>query len=1271
MLPDAIDGSNTSRKRPRSASKNPDSTESSPKRATSEGPSLISESGKIPGHDEMETVSYGDVWANLSDGPVVSSKWKNSMSQGWRRQLGKEKLAIFTPHMQQSLKAGDSWYIVSLKWLNDWKMACGGEVNKEGIKDESSLGPVDNSMLLDEAGFLKAELEDETDFKLVPRSMWHLFIEWYGSPPHILERTVVAIGRSELIVDCFLPRLNVHRLRSDSGTNTTENTQPMKIETSLRSPAMNFFIKICRIFKSKPDDTRCYRVDGIDGPDNGPEYPLGLFQKSEHTLLEIYPHNSSISLSDLQVNPLDHIVVEIKGEVWPSDIRPSEASSIPTPAEPTKQEYTFKSGGFFGEVSNRLGITSATRSVNGQTEASTILKPALSLINKVKQASSSSRTPGLLGLGNLFCGETTKVDPSGNTCFMNSALQCLAHNEELTEYFMTDLYREELNRSNPLGMGGEIAESYGALLSRIWATSGGSSYSPREFKQQLQRFAPQFSGYQQHDSQEFLAFLLDGLHEDLNRVLQKPYVENPDWEGGGDKELVELARRSWEGYISRNDSAIVDLFQGQYKSTLVCPECHKVSITFDPFMYLTLPLPVKKKWYHEIYFVPWDLERPHLKIPVEIDNDLSFKELRRLIGRWMGVDAEHLVILEIFQHRFYKYLDDNTVVSDANPTDHVTCYELPCKLRVNERSFPSTSDNYLIVPVCMASAKPRSYSSQPDLIGHPFFLALTTEESRSLEAIYGALVKRVKRWTKNASTLYKYNGVNRPYDKEESLGDSELAASSSEIRGDGEFAIAKAGEEGVDISDIRTLEDADMVEVLSAPLGPQSELFDMDLYHLNSVRLSLEASYSMKKVPWGERQHDGQSLIIPGDIIYCKWEDTMESFFFKEFACWNPIDFQEFIHPEYEATRKANNKKQVDLSIEDCLDEFTKEEQLGEDDPWYCPRCKKHQQATKNLQIWKAPDVLVVHLKRFSNSRVLRDKIDAFIDFPVQGLDLEARVGERRSARTLAEQGYPLDTLGLDTNESLVYDLFGVDEHLGGLGGGHYRAYVKNHVDGEWYHFDDTHVTKCRASEAVNRNAYLLFYRRRATRPLGGKTHSKIQQLRQSNTDEEVLLPTPPDETVAFYVDDPSPNPEPWTPSLTLPLDSISSSSSPPALEDGDTPPGLDSTFTDALERSNLQFHMPNRLSVFQDRIGSPVSSSSNEAEDGGSDNDPSSPPFRKAILKPATFGPSNMDGFTMSPSWDDIAPEKSVDWEHRDLNRTRNLQGGLPSPESDDINDS
>lgn len=148
----------------------------------------------------------------------------------------------------------------------------------------------------------------------------------------------------------------------------------------------------------------------------------------------------------------------------------------------------------------------------------------------------------------------------------------------MSNLFIAGVFEEELNPDNPLGMQGAIAQAYGALIERIWATSGpATSYSPREFKNALQRFAPQFHGYQQHDSQELVAFLLDGLHEDLNRVLKKPYVEKPDWEGGGDLELVQLARTSWEGYMKRNDSVIVDLFQGQYQSTLVCPECQKVS----------------------------------------------------------------------------------------------------------------------------------------------------------------------------------------------------------------------------------------------------------------------------------------------------------------------------------------------------------------------------------------------------------------------------------------------------------------------------------------------------------------------------------------------------------------------------------------------------------------------------------------------------------------------------------------------------------------------
>ena len=75
----------------------------------------------------------------------------------------------------------------------------------------------------------------------------------------------------------------------------------------------------------------------------------------------------------------------------------------------------------------------------------------------------------------------------------------------------------DTNSTNPFGMGGEIAEQFGFLVKSLW--SGQYKHiAPREFKSTIGRFAQQFSGTSQQDSQEFLAFLMDGLHEDLNRV---------------------------------------------------------------------------------------------------------------------------------------------------------------------------------------------------------------------------------------------------------------------------------------------------------------------------------------------------------------------------------------------------------------------------------------------------------------------------------------------------------------------------------------------------------------------------------------------------------------------------------------------------------------------------------------------------------------------------------------------------------------------------------
>jgi ubiquitin carboxyl-terminal hydrolase 4/11 len=194
---------------------------------------------------------------------------------------------------------------------------------------------------------------------------------------------------------------------------------------------------------------------------------------------------------------------------------------------------------------------------------------------------------------------------------MNSALQCLVHCKELTEYFLAQVYKSELNEENPLGNHGYLAKSYGYLVAALFNPAYTKpALPPSEFKKTIGRFASNFSGYGQQDSQEFLAFLLDGLHEDLNRVRRKPYVERDELVGvhPSEEQLRMLGQKSWEGHKLRNDSVIVDLCQGMYKSTVVCPVCSVVSVTFDPFMDLSVPLPIKQTYYPLFLVVLWDLD---------------------------------------------------------------------------------------------------------------------------------------------------------------------------------------------------------------------------------------------------------------------------------------------------------------------------------------------------------------------------------------------------------------------------------------------------------------------------------------------------------------------------------------------------------------------------------------------------------------------------------------------------------------------------------------
>ncbi|KAM8927104.1 ubiquitin carboxyl-terminal hydrolase 2 isoform 2-T2 [Pelodytes ibericus] len=194
-------------------------------------------------------------------------------------------------------------------------------------------------------------------------------------------------------------------------------------------------------------------------------------------------------------------------------------------------------------------------------------------VSRTKEVQPVKSVQGLVGLRNL-----------GNTCFMNSILQCLSNTKDLRDYCMQNSHRRDLNSKT---CNTAIMEEFARLLQAMWTCSVNEVVSPSEFKTQIQRYAPRFMGYNQQDAQEFLRFLLDGLHNEVNRVTVRPRPSCQDLDHMPD---TEKGRQMWKRYLEREDSRIVELFVGQLKSSLTCTECGYCSTVFDPFWDLSLPI---------------------------------------------------------------------------------------------------------------------------------------------------------------------------------------------------------------------------------------------------------------------------------------------------------------------------------------------------------------------------------------------------------------------------------------------------------------------------------------------------------------------------------------------------------------------------------------------------------------------------------------------------------------------------------------------------------
>ncbi|XP_040448195.1 ubiquitin carboxyl-terminal hydrolase 4 isoform X3 [Falco naumanni] len=553
---------------------------------------------------------------------------------------------------------------------------------------------------------------------------------------------------------------------------------------------------------------------------------------------------------------------------------------------------------------------------------------------------------------------------------------------------------------------------------------GNTCFMNSALQTQVGQFAPQFSGYQQQDSQELLAFLLDGLHEDLNRVKKKPYLELKDANGRPDS---EVAKEAWENHRLRNDSIIVDIFHGLFKSTLVCPKCSKVSVTFDPFCYLTLPLPLRRDRPMEVTLVYAAPQRRPVQYRVVVPMMGAISDLCDSLSKLSGVPAENMVVTDVYNHRFHKIFQMDEGLNHIMPKDDIFVYEV-CK--------PSEDGSECVTLSVYFREKTMRQSSNTSgtvLFGQPLLISVL-KHKLTVDHLYSVVLEQISRYVK------------LPLAEEYSTTCPDKGTCN--------------GSNGVVEGDIEEMEHQD-----SGQEGKE-KLAEVDPCHCEGY-MQVDSARDLQPC---KKQHFTFSLvnssgtseinsIVEGKILKLNafsalaidWDSDTRRLLFDE---------QEAQAFEKHGSMLQPQKKKAVVALRDCIELFTTMETLGEHDPWYCPNCKKHQQATKKFDLWSLPRILVVHLKRFSYSRYWRDKLDTVVEFPIRGLNMSEFVCDPRAG-------------------SYVYDLIAVSNHYGAMGVGHYTAYAKNKVDGKWYYFDDSSVLLASEDQIVTKAAYVLFYQRR------------------------------------------------------------------------------------------------------------------------------------------------------------------------------------------------
>lgn len=699
----------------------------------------------------------------------------------------------------------------------------------------------------------------------------------------------------------------------------------------------------------------------------------------------------------------------------------------------------------------------------------------------------------------------------GNSCYMNSALQCIVHSKEIFDHFImlnetVDNKDVEDEEDLEIKYRKSLLNSFLKLLKDIWIKNGSENSNiinvldPTEIRENFVKLYSEFDNKLQHDCHEFITYLLDSLHQSLNRVDNKFNRIADDISNKRISLTKTLSSVYHSSHKKFNDSLIVDIFYGQLKSTITCSNCNEKRVTFDPFSSLGLSIPVEYKIH--IYVMRKNLK--NYKIILNVNEELHYFQIKRLIEDYFEIKIFNYCFYYVFNNTLKKIiLDNNEKISDLSKRNSFLFFnEFEAFSSISNKNEKSSSrkkidekEYYGLESRGLSeSRRYKTLNDQSNLSN----LSLSNEDSNN-----NLKVKRKVSFRKNSDDKKEAKKVfviiNFKFDKQGVFSNTNL---NSFTDNDYLKTLNSNSLENLTFPRVIFFNENDHLELINDYLEREA-----NIYSLSPYKILMDNSMNYEKISEVNLVDDSSGILkesvktqISCDFcnkqnMYCNClfdrikQNISLSSIFKLKDNGQPILSFSIIYLNkqniklnllntcIDSTQKQKSKKI--MNIYNLLDFFTSEEEISS---YNCDFCSNPEvKAFRKLEINRLPKILVLQLKRFlykvensynkkSNKytqRVVEEKNDKLIEF-YKSLDVSKYM-------TLKKDMSNINSSEIDHYKNKNFELFAVCNHIGKSNSGHYTALSKHHLLNQWFEFDDKQVKKYE-DNVVTKNAYLLFF---------------------------------------------------------------------------------------------------------------------------------------------------------------------------------------------------